>query len=118
MILALLVTMFVVLAVRHWRSLIGAGPVILVVGMIVVFVYGSVKWANYYDDLRDWKLCDQRVAVSNERSEFNSLLLNSLFDLTPSDLVKLRELNPPIQKTTTVCGDRPNLWTDSHHGVL
>lgn len=51
-ILMFLVTCFVGLAIRYWNLEIGAGPTILIVGLIVLSAFGAIKYGQY-DEARD-----------------------------------------------------------------
>lgn len=74
-ILILVLAIFVVLAVKNWRMSIGAGPTILIVGVIVVSVYGALKYSDYQSALREYDSCDSRVTRSQEGSVFNQTLI-------------------------------------------
>jgi hypothetical protein len=93
---------------------IGAGPVILIVGLITVFGYSSVKWASYYDNLRDWKLCNERVAVTNEIIKFNDILVDIIEIERPIKSDKAKELDYAVQAIKNLqkdCKDQPTFLT-------
>lgn len=75
--IALLVVLvgFTILAIKNWGKTIGAGPTILIVGAIVVSVFGAVKWADYQQQLREYDVCEARVERSQETYVFNNALV-------------------------------------------
>ena len=73
--LMILVGVFVILAIRNWRTAIGAGPTILIVGAIIVSVFGAVKYNSYQTQLREYDYCRGRVERSEEAYVFNNALV-------------------------------------------
>lgn len=109
--LLIVVVGFVTLAARHWGKTIGAGPTILIVGAIVVSVFGAVKWADYQQQLRDFDVCEARVERSEESYVFNNALVTIIERELPTETFadELREkmvLPTPLSS----CPAEPNFW--------
>lgn len=111
-ILLALTAVFVVLAIRNWKTKIGAGPTILIVGFIVVSLFGAVKWNDFQQQLREYDFCIGRVERSEESYRFNNVLVTIIereLQERPDISQELRDaLLEPLN--TSLCGEQPSFW--------
>lgn len=111
--LALLITIFALLAAKNWKTSIGAGPTILIVGAIVVSVFGAVKYSDYQSALREYDICADRVTRSQETGVFNRTLIEIIareFPSRPDIADELYEvLLLPLELKTT-CAPKPTFF--------
>lgn len=111
MILTLLVTCFVGLAIRYWNLAIGAGPTILIVGLIVLSAFGAIKYGQY-DEARDrYATCIGRVERSVEMYGFNDRLVSIIERELPTQPFgqELREVML-LPLTEASCGTKPEFF--------
>ena len=106
-ILLILLGVFGVLAVKNWRTSIGAGPTILIVGALLVSVYGTVKYNVYQTKLREYDACKARVDRSRENGKFQLTLVNVIIREFPSRPDIALELQEAMLTPLTLEGDCP-----------
>jgi hypothetical protein len=109
-ILILIVTMFIALAVKQWHAVIGAGPTILILGMLVIFVYGGLKLGDYHQTLRNHDNCLSRVDNIKTDDVFQDTVVElfKLDGLTKPEL--LAKLEAAANDVVEVCGPEPTFW--------
>lgn len=84
-------------------------------GVIVVFVFVSTKWANYSDNFRDWKACEQRVLSTNETAIFDQAVIDVFIKVAPeyTDLIdELRSATQGIKNVAATCSSKPTFFTN------
>lgn len=108
---ALLITLavFGILAVKHWKRTIGAGPTILIVGAIVVSLFGALKWATYQEAARDYDTCEVRVERTVDAYNFNKALVDTITAEDPSTRVNLYAIMVPPM-TMDECPPEPTFF--------
>lgn len=114
MILTVLIGSFAILAAKNWRKTIGAGPTILIVGAIIVSLYGAVKWSDYLQHLRVYDSCVGRAERSQDVNVFDRALVAIIereFEDQSAIVDELREfLVEPIEISS--CGAEPSYFTE------
>lgn len=84
-------------------------------GVIVVFVFVSAKWANYSDNFRDWKACEQRILSTNETAIFGQAVIDVFVKVAPeyTDLIdELRSATQGTKDITSECRSKPTFFTN------
>lgn len=113
--LMVLLVAFVGLAIKNWKTSIGAGPTILIVGAIVISVYGAIKWADYQQQLREYDVCAARVDRSIDTARFNNTLVNIIVRELPGreDIGKeLRAVLLPALSLENDCTSEPTFLSN------
>lgn len=110
--LTVLVVIFGYLALRHWKTTIGAGPTILIIGAIVISAFGASKWVDYQQRLREFDQCVGRVDRSLVSSVFNSTLVNVIVREIPDRPDIAEELRSVLPEPLTLadCPAEPTFW--------
>jgi len=106
-----LVTCFVGLAIRYWNLEIGAGPTILIVGLIVLSAFGAIKYGQY-DDARDqYATCIGRVERSADSYVFNDRLVSIIERELPTQPFgqELRDVMV-MPLSEQACGTKPQFF--------
>lgn len=108
-----LIVLFVILAMKNWRTTIGAGPTILIVGAIVVSVFGAVKWADYQSEVREYDVCRERVERSQDGGVFNRTLITIIERELPDEGIG-KELRDVMLEPLEIksCGEEPRFWNE------
>lgn len=108
MILMILVSAFIILAIKNWGKEIGAGPTILIVGAIIVSAFWAVKYDSYRTQLREYDYCRGRVERSEESYLFNNALVTIIERELPQEpfATELRSVMV-MPLTMETCGDEP-----------
>lgn len=109
----ILVVGFSILAMKNWSTSIGAGPTILIVGAIVLSVFGAVKWADFQQKIREYDTCVQRVERSSEAYLFNNTLVIIIEREIPDGTIG-RELREVLLDPLTLndCPPEPSFLDD------
>lgn len=118
-ILLILILIFVALATRHWKTTIGAGPTILIVGAIVISAYWVFKWADYQQRQREYDVCFARVERAQEIGVFNTTLVNIILREFPDRQDIGEELRAVMVEPQTLekdCPTEPTFWSNFADG--
>ena len=78
---------------------IGAGPTILIIGLIIVSLFGAVKYSDYQQRIREYDVCAAKVDRSVDFYEFNNILVEQVERELPGSqsAIELRAaLLPPL----------------------
>lgn len=119
-ILMVLMVIFIILAIKNWKTSIGAGPTILIVGAIVVSVYGAVKWGDYQQRLREYDVCSGRVERSVDTFAFNNTLVEIIAREIPGRQDIEEELRAVMVKPLSLaldCPKEPTFLTSFTEGL-
>jgi len=109
-ILMILTAAFVFLAVKNWKTTIGAGPTILIIGAIVVSAYVPLKWNEYQQMIREYDVCAARVERSIDTNRFNATLIAIIIREYPNreDIAEeLRDVSLPPLSLEIDCPPEP-----------
>lgn len=122
LILLVLATMFVLLAVKYWSRDFKAGPMILIIGAVVIASYVPIKWTTYQGLVRDYDTCAGRVERSQATNKFNSVLIGIITrysdgsDESKTIIKELQDATPEPLVLTEDCPAEPRFWSVFFNG--
>jgi len=106
----ILVIVFVILAIKNWRKVIGAGPTVLTVGAIFIIALIGFQFDAYINASRTYDACVERVERSVASRDFNQTLVDIVKKEVadrPDIADKLQHAMLPALKLSS-CGHSPN----------
>lgn len=66
----MMATLFICLSVLYWKHSIGAGPTILLLGVLFLYSFLGIEYSLYQTDLRKYDLCKDRIELHNTTIKF------------------------------------------------
>lgn len=117
-ILGILLAGTVYLAARNWTKTVGAGPTIVVVGMVLIVAFGALKLDTYRGLLREYDVCAGRVDRSVVNGNFNETLVTIIERELP-DSPFGQELRAAMPEPLSLddCPAEPTFWTGFTDGL-
>lgn len=92
LVVMIILTVFVIMAIRHWDQKIGAGPTILIIGFLFLTGFVSTSYIKYNNELAIYNRCVDRQVYLAEQYIFNENLIIALGHTANMDEAKVKEL--------------------------